>query len=292
MKSLPMETLYIMTYKKYFRIYKCYTLFSHSESSWNNIAMIFDRIKLILQGDTNSLPFYPENDLYLVMHSPNTLVTEGYLIVNPGYIYVIEYSKWNIIRLGKGYDTDCREYDPKIYTRNDCVFDCYQERAKYICRTNNFVSFRMLKKINYFEQSNLNFSRCYIKTAIRNEILELCYDKCHKECHIKYYSFTIDKLKEYEMNQINLEFRHNSMPDLTIRHIPEMPFLTFICNFGGILGMWLGASFVDIFNRIWNSLRVKILTMNPTNYIMNINNVFSIPLNSRRDSNQIRIIRP
>ena len=89
--------------------------------------------------------------------------------------------------MGKGYDTDCREYDPKQYNKNDCTFDCYQERAKYFCKTINFVSFPMLKKKIYFEQSNLNFIKFYIKAQIRYGILEFCYEQCHKECQITYY---------------------------------------------------------------------------------------------------------
>ena len=148
----------------------------------------------------------------------------------------------------------------------------------------------MLKKKRYFEQSNLNFSKCIIKTEIGYEILEICYDQCHKECHIEYYSFTINKLKEDKMNRIHLQLRHISMPDLTIRHIPEMPLLTFFCNFGGILGMWLGVAFVDILNRFWNLLRDKILTTISTNYFINYN-VFQILSNYRRQGNQIRIYR-
>ena len=170
---------------------------------------------------------------------------EGFSRVNPGYKYIVEYSKWDEIRLGKGYDRDCREYDPKIYTRNDCIYDCYQQRAKYICRTNNIISCPLLQKESYFEQINLNFTKCHITTKITNE------------CRITYYSFTMRRFKEIDLYQLNLKFRHNQMPDLTIRHIPEMPLLTFICNFGGILGMWLGVSFVDILNRVWKLLRVR-----------------------------------
>ena len=215
------------------------------------------------------------------MHSPNTMPFDGFSYVNPGYVYLIKYSKWDIIRLGKGYDTDCREYDPKQYTRNDCIFDCYQERAKYFCRTQDLVIFPILKKKIYFQQGNLNLSKCNIKIEIMYEEIENCYGQCSKECHITYYSYTVSKFKEIDMHQVHFLFKHNQMPDLTIRHIPEMPLLTFICNFGGILGMWLGVSFVGILNRVWKVLRVKILSkiliMNNMN---NKTNVVFISTNS------------
>ena len=129
MKSFPMESLFLIIEKKFLRIIKYYTLFSHSESSWDNIKMVFNTINIYLEGDTNSLPFFPINYVHMIMHSPKTLLFEGYSDINIGYRYLIEYSKWNVIRLGKGYDTDCREYNSKEYTRNDCIFYCYQESA-------------------------------------------------------------------------------------------------------------------------------------------------------------------
>ena len=293
-----MESLWISKDKLPF-ILKCYTLFSHSESSWDKIKMVFDRFVITLKLDAHSIPIVPSLYIGMIMHSPNTMPFEGYSFVNPGYEYIIKYSKWDVIRLGKGYDTDCREYDPKKYTRNDCIFDCYQERAKYLCQTDNFVSLPMLKKKTYFQQSNLNFSKCNIKMKINYEILDTCYNKCNKECHITYYLFTISKFKEIDMYQVDFLFRHNQMPDLTIQHIPEMPILTSICNFGGILGMWLGVSFVGILNSVWNLLRIKIMSKiskiniikNNNNYNnINNSNVFFVKRNNQRKLNQTRIM--
>ena len=249
MRSFPMESLWMSNRKNFPNIAKCYTLFGHSESSWNKIKMVFARFIINLKLDYHSQPITSSLYIGMVMHSPNTLPFEGFSYINPGFHYIFKFSKLNVVRLGKGYDTDCREYDTKKYTRNDCIFDCYQLRAKYYCQTEDIVSFRMLKKKIYFEQSNLNFSKCNIKIKNIHRIFEYCYGQCNRECHITYYSYTIIKLKEIDMYQINFEFKHNQMPDLSIRHIPEMSILTLICNFGGILGMWLGVSFVDISNR-------------------------------------------
>ena len=38
------------------------------------------------------------------------------------------------------------------------------------------------------------------------------------------------------------EIVHNKLPDIFLTHIPEVSFIEFICNFGGLLGMWLGFS--------------------------------------------------
>ena len=291
MKSLPIESLLMLYLQSIPVTLKCYTLFSHSESSWDNIKMVFDRFLISLRLDYHSIPITPSMDIKLLMHSPNILSIEGFSYVSPGYVYVIEFWKWNIKRLGKGYDTDCREYDPKIYTRSDCIFDCYQERAKYNCRTEDVVSYPLLKKKIYFENNDFNLSKCDIKMNIMNEILEYCYGKCNRECHITYYSFTISKFKQIDLQQVHFLFKHNEMPDLTIRHIPEMPLLTFICNFGGILGMWLGVSFVDSLNHVSKLLYVKILSMISMMNVMK-NNIYImfISKKNKRKKNQIRIM--
>ena len=162
--------------------------------------------------------------------------------------------------MGKGYDTDCREYIPKEYTRSDCIYDCYQDKVKYHCHTQDVVGSTMLFRKIYFEQRNLNLSKCIVSNKIYYKSIKLCEDQCHKECHFTYYSFTIDKNVEIPMNQNYFAIKHNELPDITIRYIPEMPLLTYICNFGGILGMWLGLSFYTIFNIIWKILRLHIFS--------------------------------
>ena len=48
------------------------------------------------------------------------------------------------------------------------------------------------------------------------------------------------------------------MPDILIVHIPDICFISFVCNFGGLLGMWLGVSFLSIIDLI-KSLFVKLI---------------------------------
>ena len=260
MKSIPMESIRITLYNKMPFVSKCYTLFSHSHSLWNNLNINFKYILLILNLDPNSISVTPSISIPIVMHSPNDLPFEYFNFINHGYSYIIRYSQWNIERLGKRYETDCREYKPKSYTRSDCIFDCYQDKVKHYCQTQDFVRSIMLRRIIYFVQINLNLSECTVSDEIHYESLKSCEDQCHKECHFSYYSFTISKLTEGKMYQASLKIYHNEMPDITIRYIPEMPLLTFICNFGGILGMWLGLSFYTIFEDIWKIINVHILS--------------------------------
>ena len=258
--TLPMESVAISINMNILDVEKCYTLFSHSQSSWSNIKMDFVDLQLKLYLDAHSFPIIPLMDIQIMMHSASTLPFENFNIINPGYFYFIKYSQLNIERLGKGYDTDCREYDPKVYTRNDCIFDCYQDQVKHHCHTQDFVGSPLLRRKLYFEQNNMSLSKCRINRKTYFESLKSCEDQCHKDCFFTYYSFTISKFVEINMYDIYLEFKHNEMPDMMIRYIAQMPLLTFICNFGGILGMWLGVSFVGILENIWKLLHKNIIS--------------------------------
>ena len=290
MKSIPMESIKIIVYKEIRLTTKCYTLFSHSHSSWNTINIDFKEIFIILKLDQNSISIIPRMSIPIVMHSPNYLPFDNYNFINHGYYYIIRYSQWNIERLGKGYDTDCREYNPEKYTRSDCIFDCYQDKVKYHCLTQDLVGSNILRRIIYFKQRNLNLSECTVGVKKYYESIKSCEDQCHKECHFTYYSFSINIYVETHENNCGLRIRHNEMPDITIRYIPEMPLLTFICNFGGLLGMWLGLSFYTIFHDIWKLLHVKILSKFrfTNNIIYNIKYKFFISTNQ----NSSKITQP
>ena len=173
MESIMMDRIFIFT--------KCYTLFSHLESSWIDIKMVFAYIIIQLKLDDHSFPIFPLFNMRIVMHSADTLPLVRFSFVNPEYFYVIKYSKWNIKRLGKGYDTDCRDYDSTINTRSDCIFDCYQDKLKNVCQTEDIIKFYILKKKIYFDQINLKLSKCVINEKLEYETLEYCYGQCNKE---------------------------------------------------------------------------------------------------------------
>ena len=42
-------------------------------------------------------------------------------------------------------------------------------------------------------------------------------------------------------------FKHDIFPDVMFTHIPKITFVSYISNFGGLMGMWLGANLLDIF---------------------------------------------
>ena len=64
---------------------------------------------------------------------------------------------------------------------------------------------------------------------------------------------------EYE----NIQILHSDFPDVFVKHIPEMSLSSFLCNFGGLLGMWLGLSLDGIFKQFFR----QIIIINYRKYI-------------------------
>ena len=238
---------------------KCFTYFSHFQTFWEKIRIIrHEGFVFLLKLDKLVYPFHPDTSILFSIHSPNTLPTsEDMNTVNPRYMNIISYSKWKVERLGKGYDTNCRQYKTEVFSRNECIFDCYQKRMKQICKTNGFIKSYLYTKIDYFKNRNLSMSICEndlkYDPNVTEDPLKFCQGYCPIECHFTYYFTTIDKsLRKYPT--LVMVFKHSSMPDIYVRHIPEMPLMTFICNFGGLLGMWLGVAFIDIVQHLWHKL--------------------------------------
>ena len=86
---------------------------------------------------------------------------------------------------------------------------------------------------------------CYYRNF--GKIRYNCEEKCQKDCFNQFYDFDVkEKTKlsstsKWDKN-IYIVITHNQMPDQVIKHMPEMEFITFMGNFGGLLGLWLGLS--------------------------------------------------
>ena len=92
----------------------------------------------------------------------------------------------------------------------------------------------------------------------------LCESECKPDCVFTYYSKenktenNTDLWELYNTVEINIE--HNSMPDIYIKYSPQTTLISVISNFGGLLGMWLGLSFLNIlsdFTSILNCIYLK-----------------------------------
>ena len=250
----PLETIGFYNYNDHINILKCFTFFSHSNTDWREMNLAYDYIKVDLKYDFTKSPHVLPNRFALSIHSQNSLPQYGmFKIFRPGLRYFVGYSRWKIERLGSQYYTDCREYDPTQLTWNDCVYQCYQDTVTYGCQKNGIVLVDIFLRTDYFKNKTL--SNCTRQEGSRKITVLKCMEMCQKECHYSNYPFVLNILNDIDFTSNSFYIRHNEMPDLDIRHIPEMPLMTLICDFGGLLGMWLGVSFLTILSDLLKTMR-------------------------------------
>ena len=83
-----------------------------------------------------------------------------------------------------------------------------------------------------------------------------CEHKCPRTCVEQLFKFTLDTYFSYlgKYTKVLIGIKHDNSPDHIIVHIPEMYFIEFISNLGGLLGMWLGMSALFTFDSLLNSI--------------------------------------
>ena len=97
----------------------------------------------------------------------------------------------------------------------------------------------------------------------------ICNRECLDECQLKYYQYDIERKPKgvRDFYPPIIEIRHSNLPDIIIKHIPQTTLISFVCSFGGLLGMWLGLSFITISREAINliikiaSKKLKFVTM-------------------------------
>ena len=90
---------------------------------------------------------------------------------------------------------------------------------------------------------------------------------CPFDCEFNYFDWDLREIYKHEKYKSNhlrgilkVDFKHNRLPNQLIESIPEITFISFVSNFGGLLGMWLGMSCMTAFRllyQIFNQLFIK-----------------------------------
>ena len=127
-----------------------------------------------------------------------------------------------------------------------------------------------------------------------NEVWNKCLQLCKPDCNLRQY-FVKEKLSsKISYAQTLVYLAHNSMPDVILRHSFEMTLMSFVCNFGGLLGMWLGLSLISISKDIFQFI-CDFSNRNKIKLFKNNFNLFNKPqiliINSYAPSNQINLPR-
>ena len=66
---------------------------------------------------------------------------------------------------------------------------------------------------------------------------------CELECNSKYYKIEIERIDYYQdIDYFMTEIKHSELPHIFVQYIPKLNLVGFLCNFGGLLSIWLGLS--------------------------------------------------
>ena len=129
----------------------------------------------------------------------------------------------------------------------------YQRKTNQFCNTHaRIFAVDLFRKDVWYQDKNMTLEHCFINDtgrilSIHRDIYSSCYKECPKDCKFEYYSLSIKNvLSHANSDRTKIYLEHSSMPDITINYIPDITLLSLICNFGGLLGMWLGISFLEI----------------------------------------------
>ena len=256
---------------------KCITLFSDFDENFRNIRL--DLINMEIQFQHNLIA-YPngknfKEDLYVSLHSPNMLPDytreNAFQRLEMGMNNFITYSESKAILLPPPYETKCKKYMldhlEEEDMRSDCILKCMIDRLEKqfgltcVWTYNNNKLIRVKNLFNHSTKPLCNHDHDKYKhnkwTITKQQFSTEyeCNDMCPPNCVETYYRYTIEEGKakthgEKKKNHFTIHIEHNSFPDQMVEHRPILSWTTLISNLGGLLGMWLGLSFVFICNLI------------------------------------------
>ena len=281
----PIESVFIYNS---FELFKCFTFFDEIQipSSLNKINVDF--IKIRVDFMQSWFPFDPEASILLAIHSPKMIPEHDlFFKLEQNDVYQIYFSKLDDYRLNN-YDNCLERGDIKKYegSRNYCLDKCFNETIKFEC----FERFTMtrphpLRTYQFLGWNKTTGRKCIdlenYKTFKENS--RPCYKKCKEDCYQTHYFVNIedknlnkrDIIHSYD--PIVLKLQSNSRPNIIIEHFLEMTFLSLFCNFGGLIGMYLGISLESVCCHIWESAKnmflkfIWIKIKNNNQHTININ---------------------
>ena len=157
----------------------------------------------------------------------------------------------------------CSEYLGNNSKKLDYLTNCYF-RSDSLKRKDNSIDSTSLRLCPIFSVKHKNISNEMIRniddirSCIEHNIRHLnseCEKSCKPNCESRFYNYNIKTnikvgLREFHAKEDRLTtitIAHNQLPDQITEHIPEITFTQFTANFGGLLGMWTGLSFMAVF---------------------------------------------
>ena len=267
---------------------KCFTLFSALDRQFRKMKANLKQLVIPVYFPKQWFPYQEEYFTYIAVHSPDIMpFSRTFLTMSKLGEYSIVYSKVENQEIPGVASCDLYDLDYKngnYNMKSDCHFQCLINHYGTKCH----VTLMM-------KQKHLAYRRTQFPGEVPNITCDLgheewffkeeeCQRKCPDECHQEYYFVDI-KMTDQLPSSIPLKNRSleinivpSSRPKIVINHLPEMTLMSLVCNFGGLLGIWLGVSALASLNYCWKIFKFifsKLTTINSfTNEKLFIKNDF------------------
>ena len=174
-------------------------------------------------------------------------------LLGTDFKYKIKFTKVTTELLGDGYNTNCFEYDldykfANFNMRSDCITSCIRKNIRNECNLNGLMIYDGLLRhelLKNLGSIHYNYENLECQSTIFEFSKIKCRELCKKDCTFRYFPSTYQIWPNDDL-KFHLMIQFNQMPDTYIKYLPQTTFLSLVCNFGGLLGMWLGLSFLNI----------------------------------------------
>ena len=257
LNMLPLESIDIRNGRK------CFTFLSSLEPSFRHLTATIQSFMVGILSPQNWFPFRENAKVYIAIHSSITMPhQDSFIEIDQTSEYRISYTK--IENQQSVSHAKCTDYDldykhGNFNMKSDCVFDCL--RAYFDPYCTSYGSYLLNREEFPLRRTQLDKigtnTTCITHYHNYHHLRQSCTIKCADHCHQEYYLlYSKQTRKETNVsimmrsNRIFLTLMPSSMPNVVISHFAEMTFLSALCNFGGLVGMWLGISVLAIMDDV------------------------------------------
>ena len=285
---------------KFLTGFKCFTFFDEKQIPFSLNIVNLKHIHIQVRFPISWFPFDSKIGISYALHSPNVIPTDNsFKKLKQNHAYIAYYSKLEDIRL-ESYD-DCEDrgdIDNYNITRDNCLDQCMLSFMGFECfkiyiLLNKRISLRRDQLPDRINLNPENLRNCpeFFSTV---ENSKFCYLKCKEDCYQAHYFVDVEEYRTYfdPISRTNryttFDLYPNSRPNIIIEHFAETTFISLFCNFGGLIGMYLGISIQSVSYDIWQliknifikyifikmsnrfSHRIMIFNKRPNNIVINL----------------------
>ena len=275
MDIAPIESIYFLgDFQR-----KCFTFFSGLEQRFRRMKANLKKVILMIPFPREWFPYRARYEIYLSVHSPNIIPNANtFTTIDIMGEHTVIYSKVEN-QENSGVST-CVDYDlsykhGNFNMKSDCLIQCLRNKLGSNCDLNIMEKLPQVPLRQILFPDLIPTEQCQFDNDKYNLMEEECSKICLDECHQEYYFQEIKLLRRSSLNNpmnmrvMELNFEPSSLPTIIVTHLPEMTFMTLFCNFGGLLGIWLGVSMLATMNNAWKLLKHVLAKLKRVN---NINN--------------------